>query len=182
MQISIMVNILILSFLPCKVEMVEWNIQWEHLLQEGRSLGSLVGVTVHEFYHSWFQGVLATNEALYAWMDEGFTSFASAETMLHIFDRESDFPYAGSYRGYYGIVESGLEEPLTTHADHFTTNRAYGSASYSKGAVYLAQLGYVIGDDALRKGMLTYFDTWKMKAPNSSGFSQNNGKRIRHGP
>ncbi len=140
------------------------------LITGGRSLGSLVGVTVHEFYHSWFQGVLATNEALYAWMDEGFTSFASAETMLHIFDREPDFPYAGSYRGYYSIVESGLEEPLTTHADHFTTNRAYGSASYSKGAVYLAQLGYVIGDDALRKGMLTYFDTWKMKHPTAQDF------------
>ncbi len=140
------------------------------LITGGRSLGSLVGVTVHEFYHSWFQGVLATNEALYAWMDEGFTSFASAETMLHIFDRESDFPYAGSYRGYYSIVESGLEEPLTTHADHFNTNRAYGSASYSKGAVYLAQLGYIIGEKALRKGMLTYFEKWKMKHPTAEDF------------
>jgi hypothetical protein len=140
------------------------------LITGGRSLGSLVGVTVHEFYHSWFQGVLATNEALYAWMDEGFTSFASAETMLHIFDRESNTPYAGSYRGYFSIVDSGLEEPLTTHADHFNTNRAYGAASYSKGAVYLAQLSYVIGDETLRKGMLNYFNTWKMKHPTSQDF------------
>tara|TARA_R110002124_G_scaffold282524_1_gene457714 strand:- start:2095 stop:3972 length:1878 start_codon:yes stop_codon:yes gene_type:complete len=140
------------------------------LITGGRSLGSLVGVTVHEFYHSWFQGVLATNEALYAWMDEGFTSFASAETMLHIFDRESETPYAGSYRGYYSIVESGLEEPLTTHADHFTTNRAYGAAAYSKGSVYLAQLSYIIGDETFRKGMLNYFNTWKMKHPTSNDF------------
>ncbi len=140
------------------------------LITGARSLGSLVGVTVHEFYHSWFQGVLATNEALYAWMDEGFTSFASAETMNHIFDRQSDMPYMGSYRGYYSIVRSGLEEPLTTHADHFNTNRAYGSASYSKGSVYLAQLSYIIGDKTFRKGMLTYFDTWKMKHPTSNDF------------
>lgn len=140
------------------------------LITGGRSLGSLIGVTVHEFYHSWFQGVLATNEALFAWMDEGFTSYASAETMLHIFDRESDFPYAGSYRGYYSIVESGLEEPLTTHADHFNTNRAYGSASYSKGAVYLGQMSYIIGEKAFRKAMLTYFDTWKMKHPTAADF------------
>lgn len=140
------------------------------LITGGRSLGSLVGVTVHEFYHSWFQGVLATNEALYAWMDEGFTSYASAETMLHIFNRESDFPYAGSYRGYYSIVQSGLEEPLTTHADHFNTNRAYGSASYSKGAVYLGQMSYIIGDETFREGMLTYFDKWKMKHPTAQDF------------
>ena len=140
------------------------------LITGGRSLGSLIGVTVHEFYHSWFQGVLATNEALFAWMDEGFTSYASAETMLHIFDRESDFPYAGSYRGYYGIVESGLEEPLTTHADHFNTNRAYGAAAYSKGAVYLGQMSYIIGNETFRKGMLSYFDTWKMKHPTAADF------------
>jgi hypothetical protein len=140
------------------------------LITGGRSLGSLIGVTVHEFYHSWFQGVLATNEALYSWMDEGFTSFASAETMLHIFDRESDTPYAGSYRGYYSIVQSGLEEPLTTHSDHFTTNRAYGAAAYSKGSVYLAQLSYIIGDETFRKGMLNYFNTWKLKHPTSNDF------------
>lgn len=140
------------------------------LITGARSLGSLVGVTVHEFYHSWFQGVLATNESLYPWMDEGFTSFASAETMLHTFDRESETPYAGSYRGYYGIVQSGLEEPLTTHSDHYNTNRAYGAAAYSKGSVYLAQLSYVIGDDAFRKGMLNYFNTWKLKHPTPNDF------------
>ncbi len=140
------------------------------LITGGRSLGSLVGVTVHEFYHSWFQGVLATNEALYPWMDEGFTSYASAETMMHIFNRKSDFPYAGSYRGYFSIAGTDAEEPLTTHADHYKTNRAYSVASYSKGAVYLGQLSYIIGEDTFRKGMLTYFDEWKMKHPTSHDF------------
>lgn len=140
------------------------------LITGARSLGSLTGVTVHEFYHSWFQGVLATNEALYPWIDEGFTVFASAETMNHIFDRQADNPYEGSYRSYYGIVRSGLEEALTTHADHYNTNRAYGAASYSKGAVYLAQLSYVIGEEAFRKGMLRYYDEWKMKHPTANDF------------
>lgn len=140
------------------------------LITGGRSLGSLVGVTVHEFYHSWFQGVLATNESLYPWMDEGFTSFASAETMAHIFDRKIDNPYTGSYRGYFSIVRSGLEEPMTTHADHYNTNRAYSAASYSKGAVYLAQLSYILGDETFRKAMLRYFDEWKMKHPTPNDF------------
>ncbi|MEL7341322.1 MAG: M1 family metallopeptidase, partial [Bacteroidota bacterium] len=45
------------------------------LITGKRNLNSLVGVTVHEAIHSWFQGVLATNESLYPWMDEGFTSY-----------------------------------------------------------------------------------------------------------
>lgn len=135
------------------------------LITGARSLGSVVGVTVHEFFHSWYQGVLATNESLYPWMDEGFTSFGSSETMAYTFDRPSSNPHAGSYRGYISIAKSGLEEPLSTHSDHYNTNRAYSSAAYSKGAVYLAQLSYVIGDKAFRKGMLRYFDEWKMKHP-----------------
>lgn len=140
------------------------------LVTGSRSLGSLIGVIVHEFYHSWFQGVLATNEYLYPWMDEGFTSFGSAETMAHTFDTQTDNPYFGSYRGYFNIVESGLEEPLTTHADHYNTNSAYGAAAYSKGAVYLAQLSYIIGEKTFRKGMLRYFDEWKLKHPTPNDF------------
>lgn len=142
------------------------------LITGGRSLGSLVGVMVHEMYHSWYQNVLATNESLYEWMDEGFTSFASAETMDHLFDRGAEFPYAGSYRNYQFIVESGMEEPLTTHADHYNTNRAYGVAAYSKGAVFLGQLSYIIGEETFREGMLSYHDEWKLKHPTDLDFVQ----------
>lgn len=139
------------------------------LITGGRSLGSLVGVTVHEMYHSWYQNVLATNEALYPWMDEGFTVFASSETMAHLFESEGN-PHGNSYNGYRFIATSGNEEPLTTHADHFNINQAYGIASYSKGSVFLNQLSYIIGDEAFRKGMLTYHETWKMKHPTDLDF------------
>ncbi|MEX2477212.1 MAG: M1 family metallopeptidase [Gracilimonas sp.] len=142
------------------------------LITGGRSLGSLVGVMVHEMYHSWYQNVLATNESLYEWMDEGFTSFASGETMDHLFEQNAEFPYAGSYRGYYALAESGREEPMTTHADHYNTNFAYGRAAYSKGAVFLGQLSYIMGEDAFRNGMLTYHDEWKLKHPTDLDFIQ----------
>ncbi|UZD23148.1 M1 family aminopeptidase [Algoriphagus halophytocola] len=139
------------------------------LITGGRSLGSLVGVMVHELAHSWYQGVLATNEALYPWMDEGFTSYVSSLTMSDIF-KASENPTRGSYAGYYRLAKSGLEEPMSTHADHYHTNSAYGSASYSKGAVFVAQMGYIIGDEARDQGMLNYFNTWKFKHPNANDF------------
>ena len=45
--------------------------------REAKILGRLIGTTAHEFAHSWFQFVLATNETKHSWMDEGFTSYIS---------------------------------------------------------------------------------------------------------
>ena len=146
------------------------------LITGNRSLGSLVGVSVHELMHSWYQMVLGTNESLYAWMDEGYTSWASDEVMNYlraeglIPGRKIDNPHASDYQGYVNFAKSGYEEPLSTHADHFVTNTAYGIAAYVKGAVFLSQLEYIIGKDAFRKGMLRYFDTWKFKHPNANDF------------
>ena len=137
------------------------------LVTGNRSLNSLLGVSVHEMIHSWYQGVLATNESLFSWMDEGFTSFASSETINYLMESPAnDNPHAGSYQGYLFQAKSGEEEPLRTHADHYKTNRSYGINSYSKGAVFLNQLGYVIGRDNMMIGMRRYFNTWKFKHPN----------------
>ena len=45
------------------------------LITGKRKFGSLFGVTAHEMAHTWFQFLLATNESLHPWMDEGFTSY-----------------------------------------------------------------------------------------------------------
>jgi len=146
------------------------------LITGERTLGSLIGVSVHELMHSWYQMILGTNESLYPWMDEGFTSFASAEVMNHLKatnampGNATDFPQRGSYGGYFALAGSGREEPMTTHSDHYTTNFAYGRAAYSKGATFLSQLRYVIGEENVAKGLLTYFDTWKFKHPNVNDF------------
>ncbi|MEM6524839.1 MAG: M1 family metallopeptidase [Bacteroidota bacterium] len=141
------------------------------LITGKRSFRSLVGVSVHEMIHSWYQGVLATNESLYSWMDEGFTSYATAVTMQYLFNPESQAnPHGGSRRGYSFMAQSGNEEPLTTHADHYKTNRSYGVNAYSKGAVFLDQLSYVIGQDTFMKGMRRYYNEWKFKHPTSIDF------------
>ncbi|MDZ7645876.1 MAG: M1 family metallopeptidase [Cytophagales bacterium] len=71
------------------------------IMGEGSQDG-LNGVMAHEVTHSWYQMALASNEALYAWMDEGYTSFASEEAMNTIFNEPID--HAGSYRSYFSLV------------------------------------------------------------------------------
>ena len=140
------------------------------LITGGRNFGSLVGVTSHELAHSWFQFVLATNESKHEWMDEGFTSYISSHAMNKVMDRNQVNPAAGSYRGYYRLVASGLEQPQSTHADRYEHNSAYGSAAYSKGSVFLAQLGYVIGQENLSKTIKRYFKDWGFKHPTPNDF------------
>lgn len=140
------------------------------LITGHRSLGSLVGVTVHEALHSWYQGLLATNESYYAWIDEGYTSYATSLTMAHVFDSKVDWFRDGNYRGYFALAQSGSEEPMSTHSDQYETNFAYGRAAYSKGAVSIAQLGYIIGEKARDMALLRFFNEWKFKHPDLNDF------------
>lgn len=128
------------------------------------------GAWLHEWMHNWYQGLLATNESLYAWMDEGFTSYADDRVMAFLQGKENEFSQTGSYRSYFSLVKSGREEPLTTHADHFNTNAAYGAAAYSKGAVFMEQLGYIVGAEVRDQILLNYYNTWKYKHPNVNDF------------
>ncbi|SDN05363.1 Peptidase family M1 [Kriegella aquimaris] len=135
------------------------------LITGERKFGSLVGVTAHEMAHSWFQHILATNESKHEWMDEGFTTFISSLCMNEIMDENKDNPFENSYRGYYNLATSGKEQPQTTHADRYDLNFAYGQAAYSKGAVFLAQLGYIIGQDKLMETIQKYYEDFKFKHP-----------------
>ncbi len=138
------------------------------ILGEG-SLAGVSGTMAHEVAHSWYQMALASNEALHAWMDEGFTDFASSEAMASILN-ETGSPHQGSYSSYFSLVNSGLQEPANQHSDHFNTHRAYSTMAYSMGAVFLEQLKYLIGEDNFYKGMKRYYNVWKMKHPEPNDF------------
>lgn len=127
------------------------------------------GAWLHEWLHNWYYGMLGTNEGEYPWMDEGFTSYAEDRVQAFLND-DKGFPFEGSYSGYYSLVKSGKEEPMTTHADHYNTNFAYSIASYSKGDIFLAQLGYITGDAVRDKILLEYYRLWRFKHPNISDF------------
>jgi hypothetical protein len=135
------------------------------LITGERTFGSLVGVMVHEMAHSWFQHVLASNESEHEWMDEGFTTFISSLCMDKIMEENSDNPFEDSYRGYYSLVQSGREQPQSTHADRYAFNFAYGISAYSKGAIFLSQLGYVIGQDKLMATIRKYYEAFKFRHP-----------------
>lgn len=127
------------------------------------------GAALHEWMHSWYYGMLGTNESLYPWMDEGFTQYAEDRITAWL-NNSSEFAQTDNYASYYSLVKSGKEEPLSTHADHYNTNAAYGAAVYSKGAVFVEQLGYIVGAPVRDKILLEYYKQWRFKHPNAADF------------
>jgi hypothetical protein len=153
-----------------------------------------IGTAFHEWMHNWYQMILGTNESLYAWMDEGFTSFGE-ELVSNFYEHKtsiaeyedalkenpsneklkkliSSLPenHCGAYANYFSLVNSKLEEPMTTHADHYNNNFAYSVDAYSKGQVFVEQLGYIIGEKKRDEVLLEYYNTWKFKHPNATDF------------
>tara|TARA_B100000767_G_scaffold164444_1_gene154110 strand:- start:1349 stop:3160 length:1812 start_codon:yes stop_codon:yes gene_type:complete len=140
------------------------------ILGGGADFESFTGLFVHEATHNWYYGVIGTNEALYPWMDEGFTTYAEEECMNILFDRETENPHVGAYRNYVYIDTAGLREPLSTPADHFDFNMVYSINSYSAGSLFLNQLEYIVGAFAFDAGMKRYWSAWQFKHPTPEDF------------
>ena len=153
-----------------------------------------IGTAFHEWMHNWYQMILGTNESLYAWMDEGFTSYGE-ELVSNFYEHKTSIAeyedalkenpsneklkklilslpenHCGAYANYFSLVNSKLEEPMTTHADHYNNNFAYSVDAYSKGQVFMEQLGYIIGEKKRDEVLLEYYNTWKFKHPNATDF------------
>lgn len=135
------------------------------------TLLSEVGGAMHELMHSWYQGILGTNEGEHAWMDEGFAQYAGRRVYAAL-DTAKVFAQAANYSSYYNLVKSGLEEPMTTFADHFNSNYVSAAAAYYKGCVFIEQLGYVVGAETRDKILLEYYKQWRFKHPNPNDFIQ----------
>lgn len=146
------------------------------LITGERSLNSLVGVSLHEWMHSWYQMILGTNEALYPWMDEGFTSFASDETWDYLLaekvmkGKRDSLLWKETIDGYSNFAKSEIAEPISTHADHYNTNAAYSVGSYTKGALCLVQLEYIMGNKPFVSALKRYYNEWKFKHPHPNDF------------
>ena len=126
---------------------------------------------MHEFMHSWYQGMLGTNELKYPWMDEGFTQYAAARNWGHLNkDTSADQIYKQEYDAYLSLAKSNFQEPSSTYADFFSTNLGYELSSYYKGTVFMVQLGYIVGDEVLDKILLEYYRQWRFKHPNADDF------------
>ena len=130
------------------------------------TLEGILGTATHELGHSWFQHILASNESKHPWMDEGFTTYIEDSALNELKgDKKEVNPFKANYAAYYSLVNSGKEQPQTTHGDRYDENRPYSISSYVKGSIFLSQLVYVIGQENLDAALKRYFNDFKFKHP-----------------
>ena len=148
---------------------------------------SLSGVIAHEIAHQWFYGLLGSNETREAFMDEGFTTYATTIAMNAMFGDEQRVPgqqrswldgflpsfsnKSGNYRGYQEIASQHYEEPLVIPHDWLRESATQGQV-YGKTQAILSMLQYTLGDSVFGAGMKAYYNEWHFKHPHLTDFKR----------
>lgn len=134
-------------------------------------------VTIHEFGHNFFMGILATNEFEEAWMDEGMNSYFEARIMDYTYGDKTSFV---DFKGFhFGDIDNqrwtyaGQDNPKIAESYRKAweyQHGGYGTMSYAKPATFLITLDRMVGRKTMDRIMKTYYERWKFKHPSSKDF------------
>lgn len=134
-------------------------------------------VTVHEFGHAFFMGILATNEFEEAWMDEGMNTYFETRIMDKYYGNETSYVnFAGLKIGDTEQARWGyaaLSNPRIAESFRNSWNYPYGNYSvysYYKPGIMLATFANIWGEATMDKIMRTYYNRWKFRHPNTQNF------------
>jgi hypothetical protein len=134
-------------------------------------------VTIHEFGHNYFMGILATNEFEEAWMDEGMNTYFESRIMDHVYGEGTSF--VGFKKFHFGDKENHrlsytrLAYPKiaeSTRPSWKFEHGGYGSMSYNKPATMFTTLERLVGEKTNEEIWKTYFEKWKFKHPSGRDF------------
>ena len=128
-------------------------------------------VTIHEFGHQYFYGMLASNEFEEAWLDEGFNSYLETRIMDEAFGPGSVVSLPGirindghAQRIFYAhsTPERGA---LFTRSWEYAVDADYGKASYSKAATVMTTLEGYLGWPVMQRFLRAYYERWRFRHP-----------------
>jgi hypothetical protein len=137
-------------------------------------------VTIHEFGHQYFYGLLASNEFEEPWLDEGFNeymedrvvgaAYGSNHPVLSVFGWRVPVNVAirsplDSNRRYFAVA---TQDVLASPAWKFRTRTSYGAHTYSKTALVMATLERLVGTSTMNRALRLYADRWRFKHPTTA--------------
>ncbi len=137
---------------------------------------SLDQVICHEVGHNWLQGVLATNERDYPWMDEGINSYYEKRYLTKFYGNSSivegfigrktklDKRSSETELLYQIIAHLNLDEHPNQSSEDFNA-LSYGYDIYVRTAELFKYLEEYLGIKELDRIMRQYYETWKFKHP-----------------
>lgn len=134
-------------------------------------------VIAHEVGHNWFYGMLASNERVHAWMDEGINTYF--QFLYEAIKHKSNSVFGDVIpenirakplddfikRVYSAMAQIPMDEKIETHSADFKDKNSYGVVVYVKTAVWMFIIENSIGRENLLKVIQAYFNEWKFRHP-----------------
>ncbi len=130
-------------------------------------------VTIHEFGHQYFQGMLASNEFEQAWLDEGLNSYAETACMEQVVaDGLAPDVRFGDFWAKKRIGFGLFRFPFTIDrlSWDYRSRYQYFAASYNKTALAMKTLEGLIGEQRFARSMRAYFENFQYRHPNGDDF------------
>jgi hypothetical protein len=134
-------------------------------------------VTVHEFGHAYFMGIMASNEFEEPWLDEGINSFWEERIMDHYWGPEAgliDLPLmkiADKTMSRSVYITSGNRQTVSNREYSWNyAPRTYGMMSYQKSATWMYTLMGLIGEETMNEVFREYYREWAFKHPSGKDF------------
>jgi len=134
-------------------------------------------VTIHEFGHTYFMGILATNEFEEAWMDEGMNTYFESRIMDHTYGKGTSFVGFKKFHyddkenqrlSYTRLLYPKIAESTRTSWEF--EHGGYSSMSYNKPATMFMTLERLVGEETNEEIWKTFFEKWKFKHPCGKDF------------
>ena len=147
-------------------------------------------VTVHEFGHAYFMGILASNEFEEPWMDEGINSFWEQRIMDHYYGKNSGMINHPLLKipdvtiGRLGYVRSPNRQAVSNSEYSWNyPHGTYGMMSYNKSAMVFHTLMGIVGEQTINDIFREYYRKWAFRHPSGKDFIQvvNEVVRRNHG-
>lgn len=135
-------------------------------------------VTLHEFGHQYFYGMVASNEHRYPFLDEGFCEYATARVMEDLFGHGGpvlDLPMVGprfDTWAWEALGSGGIAHPLPLDlgADEYPSWGRYGEHVYSRTAVVLRTIERRVGARVFSATLRAYVDRARFDHPTPETF------------
>lgn len=128
-------------------------------------------VTIHEFGHQYFYGILASNEFEEAWLDEGMNSYLESRIMDDVYGQGSviDLPFLRVSDGGMQRLSYTKNRPargaIFTKSWEYQFSSDFGKASYAKPATVMNTLERYLGWETMQAFLRTYYDRWRFRHP-----------------
>lgn len=141
---------------------------------------ALEGVTIHEFGHGYFYGILANNEFEEPMLDEGLNQYWDArmerDTGRKLYPMPAFLKRIGVDPGFapFDLMRIGAprDEPADAPGQN-AWNRLQGIGPvYSRTAVVMRDLEERIGREAIERGFKEYYRRWKFRHPSVADFRE----------